>query len=86
VENEFNEPTDPDTLRDSVSRIVIDANLSEGFNGLHPGDEAMVVFSPHQSQVYNLLQHPRGGSPRPKQRGLRPAQPYSLQPHRGHRG
>jgi tRNA-Thr(GGU) m(6)t(6)A37 methyltransferase TsaA len=65
VENEFDEPTDPDRLRDSESRIVIDANLSDGLIGLKPGDRAMVVFAFHKSEGYDLLQHPRGDQSRP---------------------
>ena len=64
VENEFAEPADPDTLSDSVSRIVINADLSEGLAGLTPGDKALVVFYFHRSEEYELLQHPRGDQAR----------------------
>jgi tRNA-Thr(GGU) m(6)t(6)A37 methyltransferase TsaA len=64
VENEFAEPTDPDTLSDSISRIVINADLSEGLAGLTPGDKALVVFYFHRSEEYELLQHPRGDQTR----------------------
>ncbi len=65
VENEFAEPTDPDTLSDSVSRIVIDSDLSEGLVSLTPGDKVLVVFYFHRSEEYELLQHPRGDQTRP---------------------
>lgn len=66
VENDFAEPTDPDSLSDSVSRIVIDADLSEGLVGLAPGDKMLVVFYFHRSEEYELLQHPRGDQSRPR--------------------
>ncbi len=65
VENEIAEPTDPDALSDSVSRIVIDVDLSEGLVGLAPGDKVLVVFYFHRSEEYKLLQHPRGDQTRP---------------------
>jgi tRNA-Thr(GGU) m(6)t(6)A37 methyltransferase TsaA len=65
VENKFDEPTDPDTLRDAVSRIFIKPNFSDGLTGLKPGDKVMVVFHFHQSVGYNLRQHPRGERSRP---------------------
>jgi tRNA-Thr(GGU) m(6)t(6)A37 methyltransferase TsaA len=66
VENEFPEPADPDTLRQSVSRIVIDPNLSDGLAGLAPRDKALVIFCFHMSEGYELLQHPRGDQSQPK--------------------
>lgn len=65
VENEIAEPTDFDKLSDSVSRIVIDADLSKGLAGLAPGDKVLVVFYFHRSEEYELLQHPRGDQARP---------------------
>jgi tRNA-Thr(GGU) m(6)t(6)A37 methyltransferase TsaA len=64
VENEFDEPTDADRLRDTESRIVLDASLSDGLTGLEPGDRVMVVFAFHKSGGYDLLQHPRGDQSR----------------------
>jgi tRNA-Thr(GGU) m(6)t(6)A37 methyltransferase TsaA len=69
VQNEFAEPTDSDTLKKSLSRIVVDADLADGLTGLTPGDRALVVFYFHRSQGYELLQHPRGDRSRPK-RGI----------------
>jgi len=65
VQNEFDKPTDPDTLINSISHIVIDADLMDGLTGLHPGERALVIFYFHQSEGYELLQHPRGDRSRP---------------------
>jgi tRNA-Thr(GGU) m(6)t(6)A37 methyltransferase TsaA len=48
------------------STVVIDQELAEGLRGLQPGQELMVVFYFHRSQDFELLQHPRGDSNRPK--------------------
>jgi len=66
VENEFNEHTEPDRLRNSISLIVINPDLSDGLTDLNPGDKMLVVFYFHQSNGYDLLQHPRGERSRPK--------------------
>lgn len=65
VQNEFAEPTDSDTLKKSLSRIIVDADLADGLTGLTPGDRSLVVFYFHRSQGYELLQHPRGDRNRP---------------------
>jgi tRNA-Thr(GGU) m(6)t(6)A37 methyltransferase TsaA len=65
VQNEFPEPTDSDTLKKSLSRIVIDADLRDGLTGLTPGSKALVVFYFHRSEGYELLQHPRRDRSRP---------------------
>ena len=69
VENEFQEPTKPDTLRASRSRIVLAPDLLEGLTGLEPGMALLVVFVFHRAEGYSLLQHPRGDLSRP-QRGV----------------
>jgi tRNA-Thr(GGU) m(6)t(6)A37 methyltransferase TsaA len=66
VENEFDEPAPPETLRAAVSRIVIDPALVEGLTGLEPGGQVTVLFSFHRSAGYELLQHPRGDQSRTK--------------------
>jgi tRNA-Thr(GGU) m(6)t(6)A37 methyltransferase TsaA len=66
VENEFDEPTDPYQLRNSISRIVIDPSLSDGLTGLNAGDRILVVFHFHLSEGYDLRQHPRGDRNRSK--------------------
>jgi tRNA-Thr(GGU) m(6)t(6)A37 methyltransferase TsaA len=69
VENEFREPTKPDTLRASRSRIVLAPELLEGLTGLESGMALLVVFVFHRAEGYDLLQHPRGDRSRPK-RGI----------------
>ena len=66
VENEFDEPAPPETLRAAVSRIVIDPALAEGLSGLEPGARLLVVFAFHRAAEYELLQHPRGDTSRPR--------------------
>jgi tRNA-Thr(GGU) m(6)t(6)A37 methyltransferase TsaA len=66
VENEFQEPTKPDTLRASRSRIVLAPELLEGLTGLESGMALLVVFVFHRAEGYDLLQHPRGDRSRPK--------------------
>jgi len=66
VENEFQEPTKPDKLRASLSRIVLAPELLEGLTGLEPGMALLVVFVFHRAEGYSLLQHPRGDRNRPK--------------------
>jgi tRNA-Thr(GGU) m(6)t(6)A37 methyltransferase TsaA len=66
VENEFDEPTDAARLRNTISRIVIDPDLSDGLTGLNDGAKMLVVFHFHQSEGYDLRQHPRGDRNRPK--------------------
>jgi tRNA-Thr(GGU) m(6)t(6)A37 methyltransferase TsaA len=66
VENEFDEPAPPETLREAVSRIVIDPALAQGLTGLEPGEPLLVLFSFHRTTGYELLQHPRGDTRRPK--------------------
>ena len=65
VQNEFNEPNQPDCIRAEESRIVLEPNLTEGLHGLEPGQELMVVFHLHLSQGYALMQHPRRDLDRP---------------------
>jgi tRNA (adenine37-N6)-methyltransferase len=66
VENEFREPTKPDVLTASLSRIVLDPDLSEGLSGLEPGMALLVVFVFHRAMSHELLQHPRGDRSHPK--------------------
>ena len=66
VENEFQKPASPDTLRASPSRIVLAPDLLEGLTGLEPGMTLLIVFVFHRAEGYDLLQHPRGDHTRPK--------------------
>ena len=42
IENEFDEPTNSESLRAATSRIVIDPALTDGLRGLEPGGRVMV--------------------------------------------
>jgi tRNA-Thr(GGU) m(6)t(6)A37 methyltransferase TsaA len=66
VENKFQEPTKPDELTASPSRIVIDPALTDGLSGLEPGMTLLVVFIFNRAEGYELHQHPRGDQNRPK--------------------
>ncbi|MBC8252815.1 MAG: tRNA (N6-threonylcarbamoyladenosine(37)-N6)-methyltransferase TrmO [Ardenticatenia bacterium] len=67
VENEFQEQATPEAIRSVESRIVLDPALVAGLKGLDPGRKVMVVFHFHRSpQQYDLCQHPRGDSSRPR--------------------
>jgi len=66
VENEFQEPTKPDVLTASLSRIALDPALSDGLSGLEPGMALLVVFVFHRAVGHELLQHPRGDRSRLK--------------------
>ena len=66
VENEFEEPANPDVLRSIPSRIVLNPDLTSGLKGLEPGMTVMVIFNFHRSEDYELLQHPRGDRTRPR--------------------
>lgn len=66
VENEFQEPTKPDVLTASPSRIVLDPDLLAGLTGLEPGMTLLIVFVLHRAEGYELHQHPRGDRSRSK--------------------
>jgi tRNA-Thr(GGU) m(6)t(6)A37 methyltransferase TsaA len=66
VANEFDEPVAAEEIRSAESRIVLDPALTEGLTGLEPGQQVMVVFCFHRAQSYDLAQHPRGDTTRPK--------------------
>ncbi len=65
VENGFSEPADPDSLRSTPSRIVLDPELAEGLTGLEPGYRVLVLFWLHRAKAGTLLQHPRDDVSRP---------------------
>lgn len=66
VTTEFDEPVPSEKMRSAESRIVLDPALVEGLTGLEPGQKVMVVFYFHRAQGYDLAQHPRGDTNRPK--------------------
>jgi tRNA-Thr(GGU) m(6)t(6)A37 methyltransferase TsaA len=70
VENDFDDPVDPDRLQAVESQVIIDNTLVDGLEGLESGQQIMVIFHFHKvPKNYELHQHPRGDSNRP-QRGV----------------
>jgi tRNA-Thr(GGU) m(6)t(6)A37 methyltransferase TsaA len=66
VENQFNEPAAPNEIRSVESRLVLDASLVDGLQGLKQGQQMMVIFYFHRSEGFDLEQHPQGDQSRPK--------------------
>jgi len=66
VENGFPLGTSGDTLRASESRIVLDPELAPGLDDLEEESRILVIFHFHLSRGYELHQHPRGDTTRPK--------------------
>jgi len=66
VENAIDDPAPPEAIRAVESRIALDPALTEGLTGLEPGQHVMVIFHFHRSMGYELLQHPRGDTTRPR--------------------
>ena len=66
VENDFDRPTDPEIIRSSPSRLVLDPDLSAGLQGIEAGQRILVLFDFHLSEGYALLQHPRGDRQHPQ--------------------
>ena len=53
-------------IRMEESRIVLNPDLSEGLQGIEPGQQILVIFYFHRSEGFDLLQHPQGDRSRPK--------------------
>jgi len=66
VENAFDEPAAPDVITSAESRIILDPALAEGLEGIEEGQQLMVIFHFHRSSGYELRQHPRGDTSRPR--------------------
>jgi len=66
VENDFRERAPADVIRSVESRIVLDSTLTDGLKGLEPGQQVMVLFCFHRARGFDLLQHPRGDTTRPR--------------------
>jgi len=66
VENGLPPGTPGDILRASESRIVLDPDLAPGLDDLEGEDRILVIFHFHLSHGYELHQHPRGDTTRPK--------------------
>jgi tRNA-Thr(GGU) m(6)t(6)A37 methyltransferase TsaA len=66
VKGDFDVQAMPEEIAATESHIVLDADLVEGLTGVEAGRQAMVIFHFHKIADYELLQHPRGDSARPK--------------------
>jgi len=66
VENGADESTALDHWTSVESRIVLDPSLVGGLSGLEAGQDIIVVFWFDRSGGFDLLQHPKGDTSRPK--------------------
>lgn len=66
VQNGFPLGTSSETMRAAESRLVLDSSLIPGLQELGRESRILVIFHLHQSQGFELLQHPRGDAGRPK--------------------
>lgn len=66
VENDFDQPAAPETIRAAESRIVIKPELTDGLLGVEAGQKLLVVFHFDRSVGFDLHQHLRGDRTRPK--------------------
>ena len=53
-------------MRASESRIILSAEVAPGLEGLEKEPRILVVFHFHRSEGWDLFQHPRGDTSRPK--------------------
>jgi tRNA-Thr(GGU) m(6)t(6)A37 methyltransferase TsaA len=66
VENDFDQSTNPQSIRSGESRLLLDPTLSAGLKGIEAGQKILVLYDFHLSEGFALLQHPRGDRQRPK--------------------
>lgn len=66
VENDFNQPSNPQLMRSSESRLLLEPSLSAGLQGIEAGQKLLVLFDFHLPKGYALLQHPRGDQQLPQ--------------------
>ncbi len=66
VKSDADESTSPDAWASVESRIVLDPAFTEGLTGLEAGKEILVVFWFDRSKGFDLMQHPKGDTSRPK--------------------
>lgn len=66
IENGFPLGTPGDSLRAAESRIVLNPEIAAGLLGLESEPRILVVFYFHLSSGFELHQHPRGDTTRPK--------------------
>ena len=66
VENGLPFGTPGEKLRASESRIILKTEVASGLEGLEREPRILVVFHFHRSEGWDLFQHPRGDTSRPK--------------------
>ncbi len=66
MENDFDQPALPETIRAAESRVVVKPELTDGLLGVEAGQKLLVVFHFDRSVGFDLHQHPRGDRTRPK--------------------
>lgn len=67
VKSDFDQPTNPQVMRETESRIILDESLAKGLTGLEVGQSILVIFHFDRSgEDFELLQHPRGDQSRPR--------------------
>lgn len=66
IQNGFPMGTPSETMRAAESRIVLRPGLAEGLQDLDKEQRVLVIFHFHRSQGFELLQHPKGDTDRPK--------------------
>jgi len=66
VENSADASTSGKAWASTESRVVIEPSLIAGLEGLEPGREILVLFWFDRSRGFDLLQHPKGDTSRPR--------------------
>ena len=66
VENTFDGSSHWEEMRSGESHIILTPEFEAGLQGLEPGQKVMVLFFFNQVLDFDLLQHPRGDTSRPK--------------------
>jgi tRNA-Thr(GGU) m(6)t(6)A37 methyltransferase TsaA len=66
VQSTFSEMAPSEEMRMVPSRLVLDADLADGLDGLSPGDEILVLFLCDRADGYLLRRHPRGDTSLPE--------------------
>lgn len=69
VESGFSEMTASEEIRRQRSRLILNPDLTEGLDGLYPGDQIMVLYFCDRADGYVLRRHPRGDV-RKQERGV----------------
>lgn len=66
VRNAFDAPASGAAISAEESQIVVEPEWIDGLVGLAPGQQVMVLFHFHRAEGYEMMQHPRGDTSRPK--------------------